>query len=79
MNIQLNSGNVIEIHNRSVLTLATECASQLVAERGTLWITDTNGQHDWLLEAGESYTASAGTTVYVEALGEGAVRLFSDC
>lgn len=79
MNVHLNSGSVVEIQPHKVLTLAVDCASRLIAESGTLWITDTIGSDDWLLEAGQSYAASPGTTVYVEALGSGAVRLISEC
>ncbi len=75
MNIQLCSGSVIEIQPHCVLTVSADDASRLVAERGTLWVTDTSGQDDWVLEAGQSYEPPAGATVYVEALGAGAVRL----
>lgn len=79
MNIQLSSGSIVEIAAHGLLTLPANNASRLIAERGTLWITDTQSQVDWLIEQGDSYLPPAGAIVYVEALGdEGAVRLMHD-
>ncbi len=78
MNIQLCAGSIIEIQPHCVLTLSPDVGARLVAERGTLWVTDTSGQDDWLLEAGQSYLPPAGATVYVEAFDDGALRLVKE-
>lgn len=78
MNVLLNSGNIIEFVRHGLLVLNPGTTSQLVAERGTLWVTDTQSQKDRLLEQGERFSPPAGATVYVEALGDGAVRLIEE-
>ena len=76
MNINVNSHNVIEIEAHAILTLEPESAAELVVQRGTIWVTDTSGPTDWMLGAGERYVQPAGATAYVEALDDGAVRLY---
>lgn len=78
MNVLLNSGNIIQFVRHGLLVLNPGTTSQLVAERGTLWVTDSQSQDDHLLEQGERFSPPAGATVYVEALGDGAVRLIEE-
>ena len=75
MLVNLNSRSVIEIQPHGIVTLAPGIASELIVERGSLWVTDTSSQTDWMLDAGDHYTPPYGATVYVEALSTGAVRL----
>ncbi len=75
MKVELNHCSVIELERNCTLKVTSNLGIEIVAVRGTVWITETASREDRFLGAGQSLVIGPGNQAYVTAFDPAAVRV----
>jgi hypothetical protein len=72
---QLDSAATVTLHKRSIVKIPHPLGRRIVCESGAIWITVDYDRKDFVLEAGDSFSATQDRQVVIQALEPAAISV----